>query len=1268
PPPPPPCIDDFDIGQELGKGGFAVVYRARVRVSGLEVALKVVDKHRASKYLSGVNASGGEGGDGGGGGVELACARVANEVRLHWGLKHPTVVELLEFFEDERFVYMVLELCGGGDLYRRLKERGPLGEEEAAGYMGQLLAGVGYLHDRGVMHRDLKLSNLLLSEDGRRLRIGDFGLAVKLEDEDHERYTICGTPNYMAPEVQGCGYSLSADLWSAGCLFYTMVTGAAPFQGRRVGDTLANARAGRYAEPEGLSAVAKDFLACMLSLDPARRMRVEEAAAHPFLRLDKKRPQRHLRSASIGAMRREKVSTTTTATTVTTSSRSRSGTGEKLRSSDVDKAAFSKGGKGSGSGGRRKSVTPPCAKRGGRVLPLASPGGDSVISKAKGRGMGGGGSAGHSTLTASTTIIGSDRCSINSSLLGGGGGGEDGASFSTLRADAVPTPAAIGVGAAAAAARARRAAARAPFRATAEGTTAAARVRAAAAASAGGGGDGGGGGGGGRGGAERTKYVRGVHGVGGAGGVGGSGSGGGVGGGGGGGAVSPRWRAVQSPVGRSRSSAGRDTERRKQNSPSVERSGGGAGAAAEVFPDGRASITVGKRWLMASGNGQRVWVGSLGTGGCSSSEASASVGGGRRDARPRALGRTEAGVGVGVEAGARKAAFLAAGTVGSADAGYSLRSLPEAFHPLYKSLAGIVHALRTKTPKVVVRCGEQGGGSGGARRGELVLCALMDNLPDPDFAAAFDDGASLSLWTSKNELRVELPSGRVCSWPVAPGDEWPTTSARSGGGGGGGEGGCFGGGGGGGGGGAGRRVEGAGDYEDEEGYLRAGLEGYCNCLREEAAAYRRGASFPVDLVVAAAAVTNTLVGSESSQDEDLRAFGTFGGGDGGRAKDKGKDEDVGWERTAARDERASERRLATGDQCRDTAAAGWKIDEAQHAGRRNDQRQQHEQQQQQQRQQHQQQRQQKQQEQEQSWQQARPTKPLHRPPPAPSADRTRPQPAPMSDGAIPAPAAPRSQVEDAPAPQVSNRDYRAAETPETAQGRHRNGGGSRGAGDGGRVGSDGGGGGGGSGGSGGGGGSGGSGSDGEKLPRSRRPTPETCSLTCSSTSEDWKPRAVGQGRSQGQSGSCWEGGGSSGGGGGRDVSRSKGCGLEGAERGAAVIPGLGEALRDGDGNLEVRFADGVVVTVDAKAKWMRVERPILLPAQSMSSSRDDTTSRTTAVTQKTQQTTTYDLGRPIAKRGSADGGSGGVGDSGQRMPRDVKDRMKALPRFIDILK
>lgn len=158
------------------------MYRARVRVSGLEVALKVVDKHRASKLIS--SGGGGEGGGAfhraRGDGMGMACARIANEVRIHWGLKHPTVVELLDFFEDERFVYMVLELCAGGDLYRRLRAVGPLSEAEAAAYMGQLLAGLAYLHSRRIMHRDLKLSNLLLSHDRRRLRIADFGLAVAL--------------------------------------------------------------------------------------------------------------------------------------------------------------------------------------------------------------------------------------------------------------------------------------------------------------------------------------------------------------------------------------------------------------------------------------------------------------------------------------------------------------------------------------------------------------------------------------------------------------------------------------------------------------------------------------------------------------------------------------------------------------------------------------------------------------------------------------------------------------------------------------------------------------------------------------------------------------------------------------------------------------------------------------------------------------------------------------------------------------------------------
>lgn len=221
----------------------------------------------------------------------------------------------------------------------------------------------------------------------------------------------------------------------------------------------------------------------------------------------------------------------------------------------------------------------------------------------------------------------------------------------------------------------------------------------------------------------------------------------------------------------------------------VSHRSGEKAAAVEVMPDGRASIFVGRRWVISSGRGKRVW---WGTG---AAEYGAQASRPSRD-----------------------------------DAGHPLESLPEGLHPLYRSLAGIVDALRSKTPKVVVRR-EQGKSDAGGRTGSgcrgagdpkrLLSCALMDNLPDPDFAATFRDGASLSLWNGKREVRLELPSGGVRRWRVGPGMEWPDLAPQ-------GE----------------RR-----DTEGCEAYLRSARKGYCLCLKEEAAAYSRGASFPVEVVV-----------------------------------------------------------------------------------------------------------------------------------------------------------------------------------------------------------------------------------------------------------------------------------------------------------------------------------------------------------------------------------------------------------------------------------
>ena len=161
-------------------------------------------------------------------------SRVKNEVEIHSHLRHPTILELFTYFEDNENVYLVMELCPNGELYRHLQRRGDtaalpvtssmhqqqqqqpdqqsqrttsthpslgrLSEGEARSVMSQLVESLQCLHRQGILHRDLKLSNLLLSKDWN-IKLGDFGLAARLEDPRAEQKTMCGTPNYISPYV-----------------------------------------------------------------------------------------------------------------------------------------------------------------------------------------------------------------------------------------------------------------------------------------------------------------------------------------------------------------------------------------------------------------------------------------------------------------------------------------------------------------------------------------------------------------------------------------------------------------------------------------------------------------------------------------------------------------------------------------------------------------------------------------------------------------------------------------------------------------------------------------------------------------------------------------------------------------------------------------------------------------------------------------------------------------------------------------------------------
>ncbi len=169
-----------------------------------------------------------------------------------------------------------------------IKRRKRLTEAESAFIGKQLLKAVQYLHENLVIHRDLKLGNLFLDRN-MNIKVGDLGLATKLENADEKRKTICGTPNYIAPEViQGDkatrGHSFEVDIWSMGVILYTCMCGRPPYEAKDVKATYQRILANEYSFPRdvNISDSAKDLIRSMLQSKPADRPKLHEIAVHPF--------------------------------------------------------------------------------------------------------------------------------------------------------------------------------------------------------------------------------------------------------------------------------------------------------------------------------------------------------------------------------------------------------------------------------------------------------------------------------------------------------------------------------------------------------------------------------------------------------------------------------------------------------------------------------------------------------------------------------------------------------------------------------------------------------------------------------------------------------------------------------------------------------------------------------------------------------------------------------------------------------------------------
>ncbi|KAE8631677.1 hypothetical protein XENTR_v10001274 [Xenopus tropicalis] len=250
-------------GKLLGKGAFGRCYKFTDASSRQVFAVKMISHTRKiHKFYRG--------------GVE-------NEIELHCNLKHKNIVRFYHHFEDQKYMYMVLEYCRHKSLAHILRVRKLLTEPEVRYYMKQILQGILCLHQQGIIHRDLKLSNFFIAKN-MIVKIGDLGLATTVEQCEKLPGVICGTPNYLSPEVLAkSGHSFKSDIWALGCIMYTMLTGYSPFRARSQKEMYYFIREGFFPVPTFISLSARRLIISLLASCPDNRPCLEEIFANDFL-------------------------------------------------------------------------------------------------------------------------------------------------------------------------------------------------------------------------------------------------------------------------------------------------------------------------------------------------------------------------------------------------------------------------------------------------------------------------------------------------------------------------------------------------------------------------------------------------------------------------------------------------------------------------------------------------------------------------------------------------------------------------------------------------------------------------------------------------------------------------------------------------------------------------------------------------------------------------------------------------------------------------
>lgn len=252
----------FTRGNKLGEGAFSVVIAALENKSKESYAIKVVTKSKLS--------------------VEDEIA-LKDEISVLRELKHEHIIRLYGVFDEDSFIYLVMERMVGGELFDRIVQKAYYNEKEARDVCKILLDALAYCHSKKVAHRDLKPENLLLMsmEDDQQLKLADFGFAKKCPTPKI-LHTQCGTPGYVAPEIlMGVPYDTQADIWSLGVIVYILLGGYPPFIEKNQKNLFRRIKRGEYEfHPQYWSAVskgAKNLISRMITVNPDKRITAKEA-------------------------------------------------------------------------------------------------------------------------------------------------------------------------------------------------------------------------------------------------------------------------------------------------------------------------------------------------------------------------------------------------------------------------------------------------------------------------------------------------------------------------------------------------------------------------------------------------------------------------------------------------------------------------------------------------------------------------------------------------------------------------------------------------------------------------------------------------------------------------------------------------------------------------------------------------------------------------------------------------------------------------------